>query len=105
MQFRAKGRGAALVGILIVGAALAGCNGATESGNNSSGSTASSAANSAVGTVALSAADYQVAPASSAIITVDRAGSASGNVSVTYETIGGSAVSGTDYVSASGTLN
>ncbi|HUN71745.1 MAG TPA: Calx-beta domain-containing protein [Steroidobacteraceae bacterium] len=60
----------------------------------------------ATGTVALSSASYSVQQsAGSAVVTVARTDGSSGAASVNYGTANGSAVAGTDYTAASGTLN
>jgi hypothetical protein len=57
------------------------------------------------GVLELSAAIYTVAPAAGAVtITVNRVGGSSGIAVATYGTVGGSAVAGTDYTPAFGTL-
>jgi hypothetical protein len=59
----------------------------------------------AVGSLQLSSSGYSVAQsAGSLTVTVNRTGGSSGAVSVAYETINGSAIAGTDYTPASGTL-
>jgi len=58
------------------------------------------------GTLALSASSYSIQQSAGSVqITVKRTGGSSGAASVKYATSNGSAVSGTDYTSASGTLN
>jgi Calx-beta domain len=58
------------------------------------------------GTVALSSASYSVPQASgSAVVSVARTDGSSGPASVNYATANGSAMAGTDYTGASGTLN
>jgi hypothetical protein len=62
-------------------------------------------ANVAVGSIQLSASSYSVAQSGGSLtVTVNRTGGSSGAVSVAYETTNGSAVAGTDYTPASGTL-
>ena len=57
-------------------------------------------------TVAFAAATFNALPSVGAVtITVNRSGDTSGPVIVTYTTIDGSAVAGTDYDSAVGTLS
>jgi hypothetical protein len=59
----------------------------------------------AVGSIQLSASSYSVAQSSGSLtVTVNRTGGSSGAVSVAYETANGSAMAGTDYTPASGTL-
>jgi hypothetical protein len=61
---------------------------------------------SAVGSVQLSASsDAVLQSAGSVSLTVNRTGGSSGAVSVAYATANGTAVSGTDFTAASGTLN
>jgi hypothetical protein len=61
---------------------------------------------SAVGSVQLSASsDAVLQSAGSVTVTVNRTGGSSGAVSVGYATANGTAVSGTDFTAASGTLN
>lgn len=63
-------------------------------------------ASAAVGSVGLSAASYAVPQdAGTLTIAVNRTGGSTGAVSVAYATGGGTAVSGTDFTAASGTLN
>jgi len=63
-------------------------------------------ASAAVGNVQLSAATYSVGQAAGTLmLTVNRSGGSNGAVSVMYSTTNGTAVSGTDYTSANGTLN
>ncbi len=60
----------------------------------------------AVGSLHLAAASYAVAQSAGTLsVAVDRSGGSSGAVSVNYRTRNGSAVSGTDYTQAGGTLN
>jgi hypothetical protein len=59
----------------------------------------------AIGNLQLAASAYTVAQAAGAFtVTVNRAGGASGAVSVAYATQNGTAVAGTDFTAASGTL-
>jgi hypothetical protein len=59
----------------------------------------------AVGTLQLSAANYSVAQGSGSLtITANRTGGSNGAASVAYSTKNGSAVAGTDFTAASGTL-
>lgn len=59
-----------------------------------------------VGSLQLSAASYAVNQGAGTLaVTVTRTGGSSGAASVTYNTSGGSAVAGTDFTAASGTLN
>jgi len=59
----------------------------------------------AVGTLQLSAANYSAAQSSGSLkITVNRTGGSNGAASVTYSTKNGTAVAGTDFTGASGTL-
>ena len=108
-----KGKGKALKGIfglMVVATALAGCNGSSGDSSSSSTDSASSAAsigqtvNSSMGTIALSSATYKANAASSAIVTVNRSGSGSGEASVHYTTVNGSATAGADYTATSGSL-
>ena len=58
------------------------------------------------GTLQLSAGTYSVdQSAGSVAITVSRVGGASGSISVSYATINGTAVAGTDYAATTGVLN
>lgn len=106
MELKGNGQGLAkLLGILMVAAALAGCGGASGSGSSgATSSTISSPNSTANATVALSSSHYLVEPASSAIVTVYRAGSSAGAATVGYSTIDGSAAAGTDYVATSGNV-
>src|SRR5579862_5909372 len=105
MQFLAKGQGAIgkILAAAIISASLAGCGGTGIESGSSSGASATANATS-MATVALSSEDYQAAPASSAIITVNRSGSSAGEATVGYNTVDGTAHAGTDYTSASGSL-
>jgi hypothetical protein len=110
-----------LVAALIFAAALAACGGET---SEDSGSTTAAATTSTTSTttttpaapttssdtttadpVSFSASSYSVAQgAGSVTVTVTRSGSASSSVSIDYATSDGTAVAGTDYTAASGTL-
>ncbi|MDB6014650.1 MAG: Calx-beta domain protein [Gammaproteobacteria bacterium] len=58
-----------------------------------------------VGNLSLSAASYTVAQSTGTVtVTVNRAGGTNGATSVAYATTGGTAVSGTDFTAAKGTL-
>src|SRR6201999_1303291 len=58
------------------------------------------------GTLALAASSYSAAQNAGAIsITVTRTGGSHGTASVTYKTVNGSAVGGTDFTAANGSLN
>jgi hypothetical protein len=100
-----------LVGILIGAALLAGCGG-TSSNVSSGASTASSSSSSSSSTststattlIALSSADYTATPSSSAVVTINRAGGATGSATVAYSTVNGTATAGVDYVATSGSV-
>jgi hypothetical protein len=58
------------------------------------------------GTLSLAASSYQVAQsAGTTTVSVNRAGGSTGAITVKYATANGTAVSGTDYIAASGTLS
>ena len=60
----------------------------------------------AVGSLQLTAPGYAIGQAGGALsVAVSRTGGSSGPVSVTYSTVAGTAVAGSDYTSASGTLS
>ena len=73
-----------------------------------SGSTDSSAATSsstgATALVALSSAAYQAAPASNAVVTINRSGGSTGTATASYTTVNGTATAGQDYVATSGNV-
>ena len=61
---------------------------------------------SSTGAVALSAVNYDVAPSAGAVyVTVNRVGGSRGSAIATYGTFDGTAVAGTDYTTAFGTLS
>jgi hypothetical protein len=79
------------------GAAMGSPTNATVTINGSSSASA--------GNLHLSASSYAVAQGSGSLtVTVDRAGGSSGVVSIAYKTTNGTAVAGTDYTAATGTL-
>jgi hypothetical protein len=79
--------------------------GATISSPGSARVTISGDSSPAVGSLSLSASGYAVAQnAGSMTVTVDRTGGSSGAISVAYATANGTAVAGTDYSAAHGTL-
>jgi Calx-beta domain len=90
---------------MIAATALTGCGGSTsESGSSdSTSSTSGTATASSASSIALSSSNYSVVPGSSAIVTINRSGSA-GAASASYNTIDGSAASGVDYTATQGTL-
>ncbi len=60
----------------------------------------------AVGSLQLSASGYSIAQSGGSLsVTVNRTGGSNGAISVAYATANGTAVAGTDYTAASGTLN
>src|ERR1039458_8902273 len=82
--------------------AASGASAAGTAGNatNSSSSTSNSSAR-----IALSSSNYTVAATSPvALVTVNRAGSSTGQASVSYTTVSGTAIAGTDYGQTSGSL-
>jgi endoglucanase len=79
---------------------LAACGGSGSS--DSSAATNSSTAGTAV--VALSAAAYLAAPASNAVVTINRSDGSTGTASVSYTTVNGTATAGQDYVATSGNV-
>jgi hypothetical protein len=87
--------------------ALSTPGGGAKIGNPGSASvTISGDAAAPIGNVHLSSSGYTVAQdAGSVAITVDRAGGSAGAVNVAYATTNGSAVAGTDYTAANGTLH
>jgi len=99
--------------------ALAACGGSmplkSASSSTSTGSTAASTTTGSTSTttttpttsvavIALSSSTYTAAPSSSAVLTIDRSGSSTDPMTVTYATVNGSAVAGTDYVATSGSV-
>jgi hypothetical protein len=79
--------------------------GATISSPGSATVTISGDSSPAAGSLSLSASSYAVAQnAGSMTVTVDRTGGSSGAINVEYATANGTAVAGTDYTAASGTL-
>ena len=101
-----------IVAVLLATAWLSGCGGSegatTASGASSSSSNSSSSpttASASGGILALAAASATpTAGANYIVIPVDRAGASSGEVTVAYATVNGTAVSGKDYQAASGKL-
>jgi hypothetical protein len=84
---------------------LTNASGAAIGSPSSSAVTINGAASPAVGSLQLSASSFAVAQnAGSLTVTVTRTGGTSGAVSVTYATADGTAVSGTNFTAASGTL-
>jgi hypothetical protein len=74
-------------------------------GNSDTTVTIVGSSSSAVGTLQLSAANYSAAQSSGSLkITVNRTGGSNGAASVAYSTKNGTAVAGTDFTAASGTL-
>lgn len=113
MGFEAKMRPGRILGICTIAIVLAGCGeGSTSSSSSDSASATdsssggSSSANlvSSGALVALSSSAYNVAPSSSAVVTIFRSGSSVGAATVGYTTIDGTATAGTDYVATSGTV-
>jgi endoglucanase len=99
-------RGGALGALLCMLAACGGSN----SGDSSTTSTSSSVpsapgSSSATPLVALTASSYTAAPASTALVAVYRSGSTAGATTVSYTTLNGSAVAGTDYTATSGSVS
>jgi uncharacterized protein (DUF1800 family) len=99
-----------ILAVLLASAWLGGCAGgsskdAATAGTSSTSSGGTSQASSAAGVLVLGTAST-TAPASSGSvsITVDRANASSGDVTVAYSTVNGTAVSGTNFKAASGTL-
>ncbi len=82
---------------------IAGCGGVdvTQSDGAANSAIASS---SGTATIALSAASYEALPASNLVLTLYRNGSSVGSVSVSYATVDGSAVAGTDYTATRGSI-
>jgi mannan endo-1,4-beta-mannosidase len=96
-------RGALLCALLMTLAACGSSTGASSSSTSSSSTPASSPSVPAV--VALASSSYVVpTSASAAVVTVERTGGSAGSASVGYSTANGTAVAGTDYTAASGTL-
>ena len=91
---------------------LAACGGS--SSNNSTGSTSSStssssnptgsASSSSAATLALSASQYTVAPAATAVLRVSLVGASAGTTTASCTTYNGTAKAGTDYTGPDGTL-
>jgi hypothetical protein len=113
MGFEANGRLGRFLGICTIAIVLAGCGeGSTSSSSSasvsaivsSSGGNSSADLVSSGALVALSSSAYDVAPSSSAVVTIFRSGSSVGAATVGYTTIDGTATAGTDYVATSGTV-
>ena len=80
--------------------------GATVISPGSATVTISGATSAPVGSLELSAASYAVSQGTGKLnITVSRVGGSSGTASVSYSTVSGTAVAGTDFTAASGTLS
>jgi endoglucanase len=83
--------------------AAAACGGVNNSANPN---TAAGASASSAGVVALSAASYSVAQSAGSVqIIIDRADGSAGAVSIGYATSNGTAVAGTDYTAATGSID
>jgi hypothetical protein len=84
----------------------AGATGAALGSPSSAIATITGDAAAAVGSLQLSASSYGIGQAAGIVsVTVDRTGGSSGAVSVTYATVNGTAVAGTDFTASSGTLS
>src|ERR1700722_2565413 len=82
---------------------LSACNGTAGDSASNDGSGAETAP---AETVLFAAASYTVAQSAGTVtVNIDRAGGSSGAISVGYTTNSGTAVAGTDFTAASGTLN
>jgi hypothetical protein len=94
---------AALCAVFVV---LSAC-GSLATDDSSSGAAATSVPpnSSASSVVALSSATYTVSPSASAVILVNRIGTPTGGITVSYSTLNGTAVSGTDYELTSGSIS
>jgi hypothetical protein len=106
-----RGRLARLFGLVIVAAALSGCGGggdsaASDTAGTSTVSSDGSGAPTGVSTslVALSASQYTVAPASTAVLTIYRTGAVTGSATVAYTTVDGTATAGVDYTATTGSV-
>jgi hypothetical protein len=85
--------------------ALSGPTGSTLGNPGSASVAINGTAAAAVGSLQLSSSGYAVAQSASTLtVTVNRTGGSSGSISVKYATANGSAIAGTDYTGASGTL-
>lgn len=88
--------------ILLAGATIiSGCGGVDVT---QSGGPASAIASTDSATIALSAASYEALPASTLVLTLYRSGSSTGAVNVSYATVDGTAVAGTDYTATQGSV-
>jgi hypothetical protein len=84
---------------------VSGCGSDVASGGSSSSpGGALSSDSSTAAQISLAAATYVVAPSATAELMIYRTGSTAGTASVGYTTVDGSALAGTDYTAASGTL-
>ena len=115
MKFDADDAGLGrILAIFTIAALLTGCGSSGDSGSGDSANAVTSASGSSSSTngassaptasVALSASEYTVAPASTAVMTIYRSGSSAGTATVGYSTVNGTATAGTDYVATSGTV-
>jgi Calx-beta domain len=94
-----------ILSVVLLAAALTGCDGSSADSSSSAVTSSTAGTGTAMSSVALSSADYQVVPASSAVVTIYRTGPAAGTATVGYDTVNGSAISGTDYKQATGTVS
>jgi endoglucanase len=90
---------------IAVGAAVASCGGSQQSSSSPATSTPAGSTPSA-GTLALSAATYSANQSAGSVqVAVSRSAGSAGAVSIGYSTANGTAIAGSNYVAASGTLN
>jgi endoglucanase len=82
-----------------------GSSSSTQSGSSSQSGSGSSSTQASAGTLAIAQSSYSVLQSSGSVtVTVTRSGGSSGAISVNYSTADGTAVAGTDYTKAAGTL-
>ena len=107
MILMTRGLPARIIPLVASAMILTGCGGGSDTAATSSASSSTSgspSSTSSTAQVALSAANYVVAPSSTAHLTIYRIGSSTGSASVGYTTVDGTATAGADYAATSGTV-